>query len=342
MSNGNLTPMKEVHRKYKEYVEQGKIRFVTFHPSLSYEEFVEGITFNMNKENGDNQDYIVREGIFKEVCSKALFLALKENGVDDFTEVNDYAQPGTWKKHWDRYHQFINYQKNITEKPEEDIINEFWKKADVPGNRVVIIIDEINRGDVAKVFGELITLIEDDKRIGKVNALDCTLPITRDMFSVPQNLYIIGTMNTADRSLVQLDVALRRRFKFMPMWPKLDVDDLADSDDEELKEMLASPSDGVSKGIEFLKRINSRILDEPQLGPDKLIGHSYLFELDGKYKDEYNQWVKNCILPLVYEYANGSKDIFLKILGLSDFDDWYDFDNVIEKLDIHATGNDTD
>lgn len=147
-----------------------------------------------------------------------------------------------------------------------------------PGDDFVIIIDEINRANISKVFGELITLIEDDKRWGEVNAIDATLP-SGDVFAVPNNLYIIGTMNSADKSISLIDTALRRRFDFVEYEPKAEL--VADDD---LRKVLV--------------RLNSGISTE--LGStDLLIGHSYFMN---RSVDDLCDIMNRNIIPLLYEY----------------------------------------
>ncbi len=151
----------------------------------------------------------------------------------------------------------------------------------------VIIIDEINRGNVSQIFGELITLIEEDKRLGKSESLEVTLPYSKDKFGVPANLFIIGTMNTADRSIEALDTALRRRFCFEEMPPLYHLDELKN----ELYGYTSS---------DILKTINQRI--EKLLDKDHKIGHSYL--LDKNNDSIIESFYKN-IIPLLQEYFFG-------------------------------------
>ncbi len=161
----------------------------------------------------------------------------------------------------------------------------------------VLIIDEINRGNIASIFGELITLIEPDKRIGGDESIVLQLPYSKQPFGVPQNLYIIGTMNTADRSIEALDTALRRRFSFEEVPPKYDLNEL----DYEVFGF---------KATDILKTINNRI--EKLLDRDHAIGHSYFINKDESTVME--AFYKN-IIPLLQEYFYGDYGKIGLVLG---------------------------
>ena len=169
-------------------------------------------------------------------------------------------------------------------KPEDGI---FKKIADIAlndaDNNYVIIIDEINRANISKVFGELITLIESDKRWGEVNETCVTLQLG-SVFAVPNNLYIVGTMNSADKSISLIDAALRRRFEFIEQHPEpLLVDDPV------LRSVLIKLND---------------LLADAFGSSDLLIGHSYFM---GKGKDALCTIMNNSIIPLLYEYFYDNK-----------------------------------
>lgn len=162
-----------------------------------------------------------------------------------------------------------------------------------PSNKRVLIIDEINRGNVSRIFGELITLIEPSKRAGASEALTTTLPYSKRPFSVPENLYLIGTMNTADRSLAGLDIALRRRFVFEEMPPRAELLNGVVIEDEEHK---------VDVG-RLLHTLNQRI--EVLLDRDHCLGHAYFMPLKATAKPTLAQLgyiFQHQILPLLQEY----------------------------------------
>lgn len=166
----------------------------------------------------------------------------------------------------------------------------------------ILIIDEINRGDVSKIFGELITLIEEDKRIGNKHQMEITLPYSKELFGVPNNLYIIGTMNTADRSIALLDTALRRRFYFEEIMPR--------------PELLNNKVIGNINMQTLLAKINERITNK--YDRDHQIGHSYLMGIDTIYQLE--RAYKNRILPLLNEYFYNDSKTIAEILNCTEED----------------------
>ncbi|MCG4584663.1 AAA family ATPase, partial [Anaerosalibacter bizertensis] len=168
-----------------------------------------------------------------------------------------------------------------------------------PDQNFYLIVDEINRGDISRIFGELIMLIEVNKR-----NKDIILPLSNEPFSVPENVYIIGTMNTADRSISLLDVALRRRFGFIELMP-----------DYSLLEGISLEGLPLAR---WLKEINRGILEN--IGKDARnlqIGHSYFLENERPIRDihKFKSIVKEDIIPLIEEYCYGDYDLIANILG---------------------------
>ncbi len=175
-------------------------------------------------------------------------------------------------------------------------------------DKFIIIIDEINRGNISKIFGELITLIEPSKRIGADEELKVTLPYSKKEFGVPKNVYILGTMNTADRSITSLDTALRRRFEFVEMMPDPSV--LSDNyKDVNLQELL--------------KAINTRI--EYLLDREKTIGHAFFIGVENL--EDLKKVFQNKIIPLLQEYFYNDYALINAVLN----------DNgILEKQDINS------
>jgi len=205
-----------------------RVKFITFHQSFGYEDFIE--RFRPNEEGNIK----LQDGIFKSICDDA------------------------------------NNDRN---------------------NAYYLVIDEINRGNISKIFGELITLIEEDKR----DTLEVILPYSKKPFKIPSNLYIIGTMNSTDKSIALIDIALRRRFTFLKMKPNLA---LVKND----------------KARDIMEKLNNMITDK--LGADYVLGHSYFMKIQSD--DDLDFVLEYKITPLLEEYFYGDKeglDAILEILN---------------------------
>jgi len=245
-------------------------RFITtFHQSFSYEEFVEGlkpVLATSQNSSGQSSDvkYEIQKGIFYKACERAAVLA-------GFNSLADCVSASPDDK--------------------EQKMSEAIKS-----NKIVrLCIDEINRANVSAVFGDLISLIEPSKRIGAKNEMTVTLPYSKEDFAVPANLMIVGTMNTADRSIQLLDSALRRRFRF-----------------EELLPDYNKITYETAKTI--LQKINARI--RCLLDKDHQIGHSYFIEAK-TYLDIFNA-LKDCVIPLLEEYFYNDAQKIRQVLNEKD------------------------
>lgn len=353
----------EINKEYEELIEAGQIVFTTFHQSLSYEDFIEGI----KPETIDgNVTYEVKDGIFKQLCSRAIEQKPKNSDIEiyDFdkgwndliaeveqnllsdsmlllpiltqdkgvyvTEITDngnlkikpknsrldidYIVSYNRAKKLQGVFPDLSVVKNI-DKEFRSVIggsnsSAYWAVLNYINNKIkennkeidfeetknhVLIIDEINRGNVSAIFGELITLLEEDKRKGNPEHTEVKLPYSGKEFSVPNNVYIIGTMNTADRSVEALDTALRRRFSFVEMQPNPEI--LSEVENVDLSKLLET----INKRIEVL------IDKDHQIGHSYFIGIQNIVDLQRTFKDK--------IIPLLEEYFYGDFGKIGLVLG---------------------------
>lgn len=323
---------KEIKELFDRRQKEGRIVFTTFHQSMSYEDFIEGIK-PQKPQAGETLKYDIEKGVFKRICELAqsnfensrkenqqrlpfeeafekfqdeweentlMKFPLKTPGYDftiyGFTNTSIQfrkASGGTSHTLSINTLKELYYGKDFNFKEGvgiyyPSILNKLYSYHGHSGSKAdlqnyVIIIDEINRGNVSQIFGELITLIEDDKRIGNSEALAITLPYSKETFSVPPNLFIIGTMNTADRSVEALDTALRRRFSFEEIVPD--------------PSLIKVRPEGIDLAL-MLDVINKRL--QALLTKDHTIGHAWLMSVKSLYN--LQDVFKSKIFPLLQEY----------------------------------------
>ena len=334
----------EVMKKYEE-LQDDRIFFTTFHQSLDYEDFVEGLKPRVQtNENGESLGvtYEPEDGIFKRACnavvtddSKDIIECIDDylqqiKGFENRREIPTVTGKSSLYVWWNEGNKTVSSRStNSTSQREESyspsplniekikaqalgkgcennwqqyaqafieaVKKEYHAKTD---KSVVLIIDEINRGNISKIFGELITLLEADKRDKGNHPIKVTLPYSKTLFGVPSNLYIIGTMNTTDRSTGTLDYALRRRFAFVTLKsdPNVIVKHYEKLGNDDLKAIAIDLFNNIKAFITNPKHLCG------DLGIDDLmVGHSYFM---ASSKEELQCKVEFEIIPLIAEYIN--------------------------------------
>jgi 5-methylcytosine-specific restriction endonuclease McrBC GTP-binding regulatory subunit McrB len=396
----------DVKKRYESYIEEGRIIFCTFHQSMGYEDFIEGIKPQFNEDNS-NLIYKIEDGIIKIISKNAVYQKFSD-GIDTVVHIYDkigkivdnyyeyyrdlyqnhenifktrsfttksgiqnvnrtqYVSPSEFVgSPQDQDQNIVFYQSSksfvskkaikrllcfyfgrrklsikevqnlnltnaqgvVANTPENAFIKIMGNSttttyyfaifydlylvlkrvlssyaADKPSN-FVLIIDEINRGNISQIFGETITSIEENKRLGQPEEIKVLLTYSKQYFSVPDNVFIIGTMNTADRSVESLDIALRRRFRFEPLYPDWVI----------LYKSNHNITDGnivINKGL-LLQAINKRI--SYFLDDDHTIGHSWLMNCNS-LTDLKIVFYQN-IIPLLQEYFYNDYGKIQQILG---------------------------
>ena len=406
----------EILRRYREYTEEGRISFTTFHQSYGYEEFIEGIKPRLSNENSESLDYVLEDGLFKKFCLRAkdstinsegitipakskiwgMFLGgsgntsvkaecfqnneirlgfhdISDDNLDDLgvnsckkrmitsfinlMEVGDLVLIAENTKSIDAIgvitgdYEFDESREDYARKRKvrwlikneshditeilpddrkqmprttifsldylkrENILKLLSKSLDIEVQRDtrprVFIIDEINRGNISKIFGELITLIEESKREGALEEMHAILPYSKVDFSVPNNVFILGTMNTADRSIALMDTALRRRFAFEEMLPDTKILD-------ELGIGIVSFDDQIELDLsKMIETINNRIAY--LYDREHTIGHAFFTKLALNYNIEtLAEIFKKKIIPLLQEYFYDDYEKIQLVLGDND------------------------
>jgi len=358
-----LKNRKALKDKFEEYKKAGQIEFVTFHQSYGYEEFVEGIKAKTSEKG---IEYIIEDGIFKKLCSIENLIKIfnnkiiKSNGNFGMkTGDGDVTATLNSNKGYflSNHHTITNENLkncaaifNNKTKVDDLLLTGitptykysyfYFVKAFIEYTKTILIIDEINRGNISKIFGELITLIEPSKRIGADEEIRVKLPYSADSeepFGVPQNLYILGTMNTADRSIALMDTALRRRFEFIEMLPDLAV---LSNNNEKVKDFNSYESqdnDLIVNDINIrllLQKINQRV--EYLYDRDHTIGHAYFISLkDNETLEELENIFKNKVIPLLQEYFYDDWEKIRLVLGDNQKDENYQFIKA-KKYDIKS------
>ena len=364
----------KVMAEYERLQDEGQIAFCTFHQSMDYEDFVEGLK-PVVSEDGGGITYEVEDGLFKSLCQRA---QMKE-GADIISSIDTYlesikgyenrktiptltgkSQLNVW---WKEGNKTISSRSIFSQSEKEEdyspsplniekvklqaigegkennwpsyaaafinaVKREYQLENQISSKPYVLIIDEINRGNVSKIFGELITLLEADKRSGGGDHhIRLTLPYSKESFAVPANLYIIGTMNTTDRSTGSIDYAVRRRFAFVTLEASAEV--IKTHVDESVRDLA----------IALFEEINGKSRDDQNSFiyqhksgdfelEDLMIGHSYFMADD---IESLRLKMRYEVVPLIKEYI---KDGILR--GKKDdehyFNSWMDAKCYLPKL----------
>ncbi len=269
-----------------------------------------GITIKDIKNYGDYKDFIKSLKPIKDELSKILGKNVNFLDVDFFIYwYIEYYNKNLLKNK----RSYEEIKKIVIEKlKEHQKSKDVFKKEDFEkAPKYYLIIDEINRGNISNILGELITLLEKDKRLGEDNEIIITLPYSKEPFAVPPNLYIIGTMNTADRSIALLDIALRRRFGFLEVEPDYNI-------------LKSKNIEEINLG-KLLESLNKKIVK--QLDKDHRIGHSYFLKVENIEDLEF-VWYHE-IIPLLEEHFYGDFEGLKDIIG--DFIDTENYE--IKKLE---------